>query len=625
LKPIAAVLILLLPGASASDFRFSRSVEAHAGWVRIELPDDVLDACRTGLPDLRLRDAAGEEIPFAFAPAEGASARFDLINVESQPKRETIATIDRGRHPPLAGSAALEVAGDDFLKPVLLEASEDGGAFREVLHGSVFAKGDVRSTTLRFAPNDRRYWRFRFDDRNSDSIHPIAVRVAVAEPPAEAREIQLPFSASTRDRTSIITGSLPAANLAVTSLRLAIRDAAFVRRVRIFERVFFRDEVSRRLIGGAVIQRAGSGDESLEAPVCDLSGKAIEIEIDDGDSPPLHVDRLTARARPRSLLFHSSANALLTLFYGSPTTKAPHFDLAAAVRRGPPSAVTAALLGPPKETGAPAPVSSAPRGAPIDASGWKTRQRIDLPSSGRVAYLDFSGPAASHLASLRILDGMNRPVPYIVEQNAHQTNRFVIPRVTQNGRNTLVEISGLDPSTPVSAVSLDASSPSYFTRDLTAFEPERDARGDAGKRILGSAHWERRPGDRASAITISVAAPRGTSLTVEIENGDNPPLTIAGATLAMTFVRIDFAFEPGDELTLISDNSQVSSPSYDLAMVAGDVLAAPALAAHLRSPEMPAPPKALPRWFWAAVVAAALLVAGTLARTLRPENGPSKT
>ncbi|HEX7252631.1 MAG TPA: hypothetical protein VF376_07100 [Thermoanaerobaculia bacterium] len=625
MKAIAAALILLLPGASASDFRFSRSVEAPSGWSRTDLPDDVLDACRAGLPDLRLRDAAGEEVPFAFAPSGGVWARFDLINVESQPKRETIATIDRGRHPPLAGAATLEIAGDDFLKPVLLEASDDGSLFREVLRGSIFAKEDVRSTTLRFAPNDRRYWRFRFDDRNGDPVRPVAVRVAVAEPAAAVREIPLPFSVATRDRISVITAGLPAANLAVTSLRFAIDDPAFVRRVRIFERVFFRDEVSRRLIGGALIQRTGSGEESLEIPVCDLSGKTIEIEIDDGDSPALHITQLTARSRPRSLLFYSSANVPLTLLYGSPSAPAVRYDLDAAVRRGPPRAVAAASLGPAKETGAPAPAASTPRGAPMDASGWKMQQRIDLPSSGRVAYLDLPGPVARHLSSLRILDGKNRPVPYIVEQNAHQTNRFVVPRVRQDGRRTLVDVSGLDPSEPVSAVSLDASAPAYFSRDLTAFEPERDERGDIGNRVLGSAHWERRPGDRASTITISVAAPRGPTLTVAIENGDNPALTISGATLAITFVRIDFAFEPGDSLTLVFDNSQATSPHYDLSMVAGDVLAAPALPAHLRPPEVPASPKALPRWFWAAVVAAALLVAAALARTLRSESGPSKT
>ena len=60
-------------------FRFSRPIEGASGWTRLDLPDDVLDACRPGLPDLRIeaeregraicarrrRGAAGPEMPLS--------------------------------------------------------------------------------------------------------------------------------------------------------------------------------------------------------------------------------------------------------------------------------------------------------------------------------------------------------------------------------------------------------------------------------------------------------------------------------------------------------------------------------------------------------------------------------
>jgi len=616
---LAAVVALL--GATTvnpKDFRFSRTVEVPAGWSRVDLPDDVPDACRPNLPDLRLYGADGAELPFTFAPREGLSARMALNNVESLPKRETTATLDRGPHPPLAQAVTFEIGADEFLKPVLLEASEDGSEFREVVHGSVFAKGDVRSTTLRFAPNDRRYWRFRFDDRNSGPVPVAGVRVAAAGLPQAGREIPLPFASAPQDASSVLTANLPAANLAVAAVHFSVDDAAFARRVRVFERIFFRDEVSRRLVGGCWIRRTAGGEESLAVPVGDLSARTIELEIENGDSPPLHVERLTAEVHPQTVLLFSRSKAMLTLYYGSPSVAPARYDLAAAVQGGPPRQIAAATLGPARETGnAPAPLATPPRGAPLDTSAWKKHQPIEIPSTGNIAYLDLPGSTAAEIASLRIVDGEKRPVPYIVEMGSRHVSRSVLPRVSQEGTRTILEISGLDPREPANAVILSATAPDYFSRDVTILEPVRDARGVVGNRVLGSSRWERRPGERPQAITIGIAPAEELTLRAEIENRDNAPLTLGAVTLQIPLVRIDFAYAPRDQLTLITDNSEASQPHFDLEMVAREVLGAPARAAHLGAAEALPPERRLPGWFWAAVVVAALLVATALARTLR--------
>ena len=60
---------------------------------------------------------------------------------------------------------------------------------------------------------------------------------------------------------------LPSKNLPASALRLGATDAAFVRRVRVFERVWFRDEVSRRLLGEGDIVRSAAGEDRLEVPL----------------------------------------------------------------------------------------------------------------------------------------------------------------------------------------------------------------------------------------------------------------------------------------------------------------------------------------------------------------------
>jgi hypothetical protein len=611
----AAFCCLILLGAMPpGGFRFSRPVNAHAGWSRLTLPDDVLDACRPGFPDLRLATDGGEEIPYAFEDAVAARAsRLSLTDVESSPRRETTAFLDRGLGAPPARSVDLEIAEPEFLKPVVLEASQDGASFREFARGSLFAAPGVRSTILRFPSNDRRFWRFRFDDRNGDPVHPLAARVEPEGAARAPREIPLAWSRSAEE----LAARLPAANLGVTAVRLSVGDPAFERPARIYERIFFRDEVVRRLVGTGVLRRAPGGREETEIAVCDPTARNLEIEIDNGDAPPLHVTGLAAVARPQAVLFYGLANP--TLLYGSASAPAPRYDVAAALSRGAPPAVSDASLGPARELIAAPAVAPPPRGAPVAAAAWRNRQPVRN-LSGNVAYLDLSGRLARELPTVRLVDAADRQIPYVVESGVRTRLLPATLRATQKESRTLVDVTGFDPEDPPDAVTLFATAPEFFSRDVRVLEVERDARGPAGERTLGTARWERQPGAQPAPLTIPIVPPREKRVTVEIENGDNAPLLLARAQLHIPFVRIDFVPPPGEPVTLLSDNPEASAPRYDFAMVANRVLAAPARPAALGPAAGVAPPSGLPRWFWAAVAVAALLVVVALVRTLRPEG-----
>jgi hypothetical protein len=611
---------LLAAAAPASDFRFSRVVEAPAGWCALELSDDVLDACRPGLPDLRLRDASGEDVPYAYAREDGQLRREELRDVESIRKRETTALLDRGSAPPLARAVTVEIGGEDFLKPVTIESSSDGASFREFAHGSLFATSRARSTTLHFSPNDRRYWRFRFDDRNSDPVTVTGVRVQAASWEQPVREIPLSVDLTRSQRSLLVAARLPAANLGVTTLILTIGEPAFQRRARVFERVFFRDGVSRRLLGEATLERSPDSKGSTEIPICDPASRSLEIEIENDDSPPLHVSGLTAIARAPRLLFFSERPGPLRLVYGSPAAAAPHYDLTEALRKGVPKKIETAVLGEPRAAGSPASVSVPLRGASLEVAAWTTRQPIEVPAAGEVAYLDLREPLSRQLSSLRIVDRDGRPVPHIVDGSVRETVSAVRPRVAQSGTQTNVTVSRLDPAQPPDALTLFASSPDYFSRDVTVVAPTRNGRSSSGDRVLGSSHWQRLPGEPSRPVTIALASSDSGWLRAEIENGDNAPLTIDKAEIQVPFVRIDFVFQPGEKLSLLSDNPLAPPPRYDLAMVADRVLASPAHPARLGLAEQ-RKGTMVPRWFWAAVVAAAILVGVALVRTLRTVEG----
>ena len=100
-------LAALSPSTASADtppLRWSRPVragqegqagQADQGWVRVDLPADVLAACRPGIPDLRVRSASGGEVPYVVEQSLGGGAPEEWVarNVESVAGRETTAIV----------------------------------------------------------------------------------------------------------------------------------------------------------------------------------------------------------------------------------------------------------------------------------------------------------------------------------------------------------------------------------------------------------------------------------------------------------------------------------------------------------------------------------------------------
>jgi hypothetical protein len=86
---------------------------------------------------------------------------------------------------------------------------------------------------------------------------------------------------------------------------------------------------------------------------------------------------------------------------------------------------------------------------------------------------------------------------------------------------------------------------------------------------------------------VQLATPPATAtLFLETDNGDNPPLTLASARVAYPVVRVLFKPEPSDTpLALCYGNRAATTPRYDLALVAGRLLAAEKSAAVLGAEE----------------------------------------
>jgi hypothetical protein len=647
---------------SGGPYVFRRAIESPKDvWVRLELPDEVLDVCRRDLADLRVVDGRDTEIPYVIAPLPEAPLSWPVRDVERSAEHETTAIVDRGEHPVLIDSIQLNIEGAEFLKPVIVESSDDRKRWSEIARASIFAtRGPppTEMTRIAFAPNDRRYLRLRLDDRNGDpvavqSVTGLPAAVRKAAPLREIRLAPAPAGDITPDFRTYVA-ELPAAHLAVHGLRIETTEPAFARDVRVYERIVDRGEVSRRLVGGGRVVRGAAGQDESTIGISGPVGRTLEIEIGLAAGLELSISAFVAQVAKTAIVFHAPAQGELSLVYGSPAARAPAYDLGEALLRGPPASVAEAkLAGEPPSRSGDAEIAALTQaipigpGATLDSSAFRARRAITLPTTGHLAFLAVDD-RPEELPSMRIVDEQNRQIPYLVEREPRlrrdPASFDLAPPpetlgIQPSASETFVRVTGIPTAKAIDAVLLEVDDDTVFSRDISVVEaiatdphdPRWGAAGrraPAGSRELGAARWEHLALPRGdgrndvrgpSPFRLGIAEPRQTEIFVRIENGSNQPLHLRKVWIERVERRLVFPFSPGQNLTLLSDNPAATAPQYDLSLLAeriADLPAEPASLGPLQRTETESP-AATPRWLWGAVLIAAIGITVALARTLR--------
>ena len=108
---------------------------------------------------------------------------------------------------------------------------------------------------------------------------------------------------------------------------------------------------------------------------------------------------------------------------------------------------------------------------------------------------------------------------------------------------------------------------------MTLYEELTDERGDKYRRNLGGAAWTQTPDRRSREFALPLNGRlQSDTLFLETENGDNPPIELEKFAVFYPATRVLFKARAGDELFLYYGNPRVSAPSYDLNLVAGQLL-----------------------------------------------------
>ncbi|MFP3939742.1 MAG: hypothetical protein ACLF0P_05495 [Thermoanaerobaculia bacterium] len=349
--------------------------------ARLELPPEVLAACRPDLADLRIVSSAGGEVPYlvleGLAEDEGlevrTTARAELLGVERWTEGAERAPRAEGaspaglpvRHerfevappppPAAAGSAGearrwhlvVETDRRELVRQVVVSAlageGEAGGgapgaADRILWEGSIFRFSDPRRERLRIPlppwPSeplrpDRLV--VHLEGEAEDFLEPAFRYEEVREiPGVRSARVELPILArrSEEDRT-ILEVERPR-GLVPDRLVLSTGTPAFDRPVEVWDEGAGAESAP---LGRGIVTRLpgpepeGSGLEHLDVPIRPPRGNRLRVVIRDGDSPPLAALEVAATIRRPALVFALPEEGSATLYFGGGRAFRPRYDL----------------------------------------------------------------------------------------------------------------------------------------------------------------------------------------------------------------------------------------------------------------------------------------------------------
>jgi hypothetical protein len=415
-----------------------------SGLVKLSLPVETLDAARPALEDLRLYDDAGNEVPYLIehpVPVVKVVQNVKSFHV-SLTSSNTAIVLETGLAQPL-DDVTLETPALSFLKPVRIEGSTDLKRWQPLEQGQpIFRQPDgVNRLHVSFPAGSWPWLRLTVDDQRTPPI-PFTgahIRVAVTEP---APTGWLPVTIAERDENpgeTRLALNLGAANLSLTAVQIETAEPLFTRHVTFAVPQVSEDTIHEQTIGQGVIYRVAVGGqpaaESLLAPLeSQVRSRELLLFIHNQDSPPLPITAVRVERRPVYLVFLARQAGAYHLLTGNGQCAAPRYDLAALDMNLKSMAVAPIQLPPPANNPDYRPPEVLPgieaTGAALDVTAWKFRQPVKLTRAG-AQQLELEPDVLAHtqpgFQDLRLLHGSNQ-VPYILEHTS--ISRSLAPAVT---------------------------------------------------------------------------------------------------------------------------------------------------------------------------------------------------
>jgi hypothetical protein len=566
-----------------------------------------------GLADLRLFDASGGVVQHLLVPPRPAEIAWVAARTTLPlPPTKTTSGFEAD-----LGEAidvdALRVDGlrAPFLKRLTLEGSGDRQRWTVLAADATLfdlPQERLRQTTLSFPASRLRYLRVTWNDANSGRVDlpgGAAARPAARAPAPAAATSPVDFerrpSEPGRSRYLI---RLPGARLPVVALELGIAGGHVFRPAVVTESRLAGNEAAPFELGRATLTRVVRDDiaaASLRVPMRQPTEAELQLVIEDGSNPPLELTAVSMVFAELPVIYFEAPEGAVVARYGDRTLQAPAYDLEAArptidlasardATWGEPVRVT-----PAPAAGDPGPLAPSP-GAELDPATFRHARAISGAPGLSALTLDAAvlahsrGPSA-RFADVRILDDVNRQIPYLLERRdePQAVQLPLAPRDASSlpdlgsarGRQSVYAITLPYPNLPPPKLVLETSERVFQRQIRIGVEREPDRRHrDRWFQPIGAATW--RHADRMSAapaLSIDLQPVDAVTVLIAVDEGDNAALPITSAQVLLPTYRVRFYRPESSLLRLVYGRDDLEAPQYDLALLGPQVMGAPAAVA----------------------------------------------
>ena len=616
-----------------------------------------------GLSDLRLSDASNREVPYLLVYPPEAAARFTsatLLPIAATEKTSGFEG-DLGS-PRIVDGIQIEGLPIPFLKRFVLEGSGDRQRWTVLAgEGTLFhlPQERLRQTLLPFPVGTYRYLRVTWDDTNSGRVPMPSVVLARLAPSITPEPAPLVADGVVEQRTSELSRTryrvrLPAARVPLVALRLEVSGGHVFRPATIVESTLQAGRLVPRTIGRATLSRVvrdGVTAENMRIPVTSTREPFVDVIVDDGNNEPLALNRVVLEFAELPWIYFESPGGTLSARYGSPSLEAPRYDLEATragieietvkdARWGEAAVqTTSQAQSQPQGPAAAPPAAGLPSaGAEVDPGAFRYKRTLPSGPAGLVvlpldaAVLAHSRGPGPSFGDVRIVDEDHKQIPYLVERldtpmtvdlqlrPAQGTARELAPKAGTTRSIYAVELpyAGL----PSAQLSLETSART-FTRGI-AIGLDRPAdrnHRDPWFQIVNAGYWTHADqGQPAPPFTKAIESVSEREFLVVVTEGDNAPLPITAVKLLLPAYRLRF-FHPGRPLTLMYDRTYETTPTYDLALLAPQLMGADAreISAAPEGEDTHDAVKSLvsPAVFWAGLGLAVLVLGALIVKLMR--------
>ena len=620
---LAVVLIVMAIVVHADDdlaalFRYrAEIVSEDGGLCRLLLPPEVLRECRGDLSDLRVVDAAGNELPFVVdgrppVPAvEVRTLRPQLVAADRQRRDvgrsrfEWLETYQlrlpsRVTEAP-AWSLVIATGRTELMTRLDVSLLLPTGATRQLAENvSVFRLTSPTAEQLQIPIGDLEpgTLELRLQTREGGFIEPTFELVS-AHSPALAHPATIPLELLDLSHAASHTTATVRRPRGLVPDRLAIRTSTgtYQRQVDIWDAGPAAGD--DRLGSGLVFRVASERPvEQTELQLAAPAGDQLQLVIINQDSPPLADLRIEALVhRPHLLISLPEASRSATLLFGGGRAWTPSYDIAAMLPR-PGERLTGAAAQRASAVWDPARSNPATLGTiednpawdpePALAYAWRPGREVEswrfshvrplevTPSDEGLARLRLQpedlAVAREDLADIRVVDEAGMQWAYLLEAGRAAATL----EVGIGDPETSDQRSSMELSPPVTPVKVDRL---RLQTDLAFFDrPYRlSAVDDEGQAMTLASGRLRRFQTPTRPLEISFPATRVTKLALEITDGDDAPIPLTSAAVRSPLVDLYIPIEAGS-YSLLLGNQEAQAPSYELERIRSVVLAVPSQA-----------------------------------------------